>query len=150
MANVAQNSFVVCPWPNGLGTCAAAFSAVKDCAALCPNANESFKYFTISAFVFNWGGPLSSLDSMGGLSPVTAPHNSKLVAATCLTSSANVFTVLYSLPGMLSETGVKLNLSSGMASAALTNSLSRRRICWSTADATLAGGAFGIDMGVAD
>src|SRR5580765_3130339 len=43
---------------------------------------------------------------------------------------------------MLRETGVKLNLSSGMASAAPTNSLSRMLTCWSTADAIVGGAVF--------
>src|SRR4029077_4944962 len=43
---------------------------------------------------------------------------------------------------MLRVTGVKLNLSPGMASAAPTNSLSTMLICWSTADAIVGGAVF--------
>src|SRR5262249_10763870 len=58
----------------------------------------------------------------------------------CLTSAAKVFTPLYSLPAMLSEVGVKLYLSSGMASAALTNSRSTVVIWPSTTLAIVGGG----------
>src|SRR5262249_52972640 len=110
-------------------------------AALWPSANESFKYLTISALVLSSGGPFSSADPAGGLSPVTAHQSMKLVAATCRTSSAKFFTPLNSLPGTFKLTGEKLNLSSGMASAAPTNSRSSLEIWRSITDATVGAGA---------
>src|SRR5262249_38908398 len=110
--------------PKGLGYVDSMLSAARDCAALCPIANESFRYLTISALVFSASGPLSPFASKGDLSPVIGPHNWKLVMATCFTCSAKVRTPLNSLPERLSPVGAKSYLSSGMASAAPTNSLS--------------------------
>jgi hypothetical protein len=85
----------------------------------------------MSAFDVSLSGPFSSLGStLGGSFSPSSPENSrKLVCATCLTWSANVRTPLNS-PWV----GAKLNLSSGIASAAGTNSFSsvvswRSRIC---------------------
>ncbi len=59
----------------GAGPWVAAFCAVRDFAALCPIAKESFKYFTMSALLVREEGPLSSLDSIGDLSPVIEPQS---------------------------------------------------------------------------
>src|ERR1051326_9066518 len=103
--------------PRKDGSWSMAFSAVRLLAARCPTANESFRNWIISALVFSSSGPLEPLMFSGIFSPVTRLQKKKLAAPVCFSNSAKVRTSLYAAPGMLSDAGVKLYLSSGMASA---------------------------------
>src|SRR6266700_2176859 len=132
------------PAPLTIWTVSAAFSGVRVLAARWPTANESFRNWTISALVFSSSGPLVPLMVSGNLSPLSAVQKRKFALAVCLISWAKVRTPLNSLPLMLRLSGVKLNLSSGMASAASTMSFSYWLTWRSTMEEMLAGGGAGV------
>src|SRR5216684_1353266 len=94
------------------------FSALVSAITLSIMVNESRRYARISAFVLaGFGPPMSHRD--GGFSPAICFAHASLAHATCFTCSPNVRTSLNS-PCV----GLKLHLSSGIASARAAKSCS--------------------------